>query len=788
MIVSHSQIQPTAIVQMPKGFANQAVIAAAKELGFKEAHTISIPEGPDVAKKATLERIEHSIKAIDSLCDAIQLMQANIPCEGFKKQAALECKRVLDEINNNKLSDKEQKHRYQAYLATLEQHFENSIRKALPSKLLDSIKQASVFGTLLNMGDMYTLAGSPRPTLATITEVADNRFLIQTETPMPAISNDVADEYLRAKPDSNNPPAWYRAMPLHEKIFFDAIMQQADDREKVKQLLPTISSKLRSIPGVANFSRHQSYLVDETGKHLDVQPSEHYRSSMISSRDMLDLLLSNDEKDALMTEVAVSNLSTIIETHVNRLLTDSKRCNDYLLPDGNYNIEALKSIPILVQTLISPVGIGPINKEPDYSLYHAKQKAIEFLREKGALIYIGHRRFCITFTNLISTNHPLNPARHVAGTGRLLEPDPDKNQKNIQDIIKTGEQSTNPLIQAAAAQLKKLAKNTPFGFDNNQRELHLAALEEIIVAHSGGLSCGSCVSGKDRKGIQTMYVDAMLAYYALYQELPDLTNKDKNKRDGFTTVFARLFLSQHQQQNAGQNSPGANGIKTPDLYLPSDICKKIKSLGQSETLLEESSHLADNNDYRKALKRGKKAAKKSGPLTNVKPGNATSGLSSGSTMFKPSSKSTNAAAVDIASTTNQASPLSENAVKACLDKIKALSSDDDLRNYHVDNITIESKKNTPNHYQVTYQHQSTDQKNNQTSFNLSPHRIYSDDYSVTNCMMMIKTHFIMHPDSNMEIKVIDAAKASFENALKTLKIDPDKFQFINDNKPEPKLN
>jgi hypothetical protein len=133
----------------------------------------------------------------------------------------------------------------------------------------------------------------------------------------------------------------------------------------------------------------------------------------------------------------------------------------------------------------------------------------------------------------------------------------------------------------------------------------MAALEEFIVTRLGGISYGSCVSGKDRKGLETIYTDAMELYLHTRRRLPryDDISRSPEERRIFVEIFADLFVSRHQQNSAGLNALGSDGIKTPELYLPDDIQQAIKA--RNPQLLAESDRLASNNELDKLLKKGK---------------------------------------------------------------------------------------------------------------------------------------------------------------------------------------
>lgn len=153
------------------------------------------------------------------------------------------------------------------------------------------------------------------------------------------------------------------------------------------------------------------------------------------------------------------------------------------------------------------------------------------------------------------------------------------------------------------------ALNSSFGsaalYDYNGRELFLSSLEQLIILNQDGYSYGSCVSGKDRKAIELIHTDAMIIYKKIYEHWPSLTHATSSaERTRFVALVAKLYLSAHQHELAGQNAPGSEGIKTPLVYLPKDICNEIiRLLGIAEALKQDD-RLATNNEVKNIFSAG----------------------------------------------------------------------------------------------------------------------------------------------------------------------------------------
>jgi DNA-binding protein Fis len=429
----------------------------------------------------------------------------------------------------------------------------------------------------------------------------DNKveYIIQSEVPQQPISENVVNDFLKAKPgvDESDQPTWYRAMPIEEKLMFDHAMKDVTNGESLRKAMPVISSRLRTIPGVANYSRHVLAVLDESGNVKDSSPDQfRYRSSMVASRNMRKLKIKDKtEKNELCQKTALDNVKSIIDEYLNEKFAGKD--------PADISDDMLAEIPILFQTLITPTRIMG-----NLDLFEDKTYAINYLKDNGCEInFLGVPR-TIKFKHLLSTNHPLNYARHVIGTGSVLEPKPEINKESILDIIDLAERVNKPELTEAALHLRNLfeLKLGTFEFDSNQREMHLAALEEFIIKRLGGLSHSSCISGKDREASEILYADAMELYYRRYGVLPKYGESNEQERQKFADIFADLFLSYHQQLNAGQNAKGAEAIKTPEMYLPEYIRNTIIVKSNNPEIFEQSHGVAKNNTLKDVFKGAKK--------------------------------------------------------------------------------------------------------------------------------------------------------------------------------------
>lgn len=493
---------------------------------------------------------------------------------------------------------------------------------------------------LLTKADEYVVLSNQRPILATLTTTKyhneatkqlEDGYLLQMEVPQPVIDSEKIQEFLNANPKSNKQPEWYVGMSDKEKMLFDYLMRDVKTAEDVMAKIQTISSRHRSIPGVANFSKHVMCLIDKKG-NVVYQPHHRYRSSMIASRDI------NKENKTLRIDFAFHNLCEIIRNDIEQFLEEKKYLYKLIDSEGEIDRKKVEKLiadkieqsPILIQTLITPLALAA-KFVPDPALYEDKLDAIKKLLAVGLTVSLRSRvngkeiieEFKVRPKEecLIETNHPMNKARNIASTGSVMEVgDTKNNSMKLVALARKGAKKLRlmldpnkadarkayaELLEMAATDLEILLNNNPWpviGYftEKNQRELHLAALEELITVRLNGISYGSCVSGKDRKGLQTMYVDAMEIYYHLYNEFPKYDDVG-GKRKHFVDIFVQLFLTQHQQMNAGQNAIGADGIKTPSAYLPEDIQAAIKERAGNLEILGEVDRLASNNEFHKIV-------------------------------------------------------------------------------------------------------------------------------------------------------------------------------------------
>jgi len=222
----------------------------------------------------------------------------------------------------------------------------------------------------------------------------------------------------------------------------------------------------------------------------------------------------------------------------------------------------------LFQTLTSPVKTKLI---PEYTMYQDQLAARDELTDVKIPILV--------------TNHPINLVR-VLFRGSKANP----------QLVKLANKhvAKSPLLKAALKQYQDKSHKTA-----NSYNLYMASLEQIIVEEMGGICHSACKSSKDRKGLETLHTDSLRLFFSMTDRLP----KGVDDRKQFCKVFAQLFVSRHQQEAAGQNTPGCNGMLNPKGVLPKDLIKMISSRPEWKKILDDSPYLGKNNRIPNIIKR-----------------------------------------------------------------------------------------------------------------------------------------------------------------------------------------
>lgn len=351
-------------------------------------------------------------------------------------------------------------------------------------------------------------------------------------------------------------PEWYWILSDQQQCFLGHVLKKSPSIEEAVSFL---SSRHRTLPAPANFALHSLLRINSDGEST-ILNGRKWRSSHIASRDALH------SSQAVQQRHSNSNFSKITEY-------------------------AKSGQPILMQTLISPIYAVdrlPLiimdympELPPDLELYKIARETV--LQSKHA-------------KNTLQNNHPYNFAKKVYYT--------ETNDPDSLSLLKEAKKYVHnqPQLQELLTDYKGVLESPLFSAtfrDFAGRELFLSSLEQIIIIKMNGFSYGSCVSGKDRKAIELIHSDAMALYKERYGCWPKFSDPvDSTKRRSFVTFITELYCSRHQQEHAGQNAPGSEGIKTPYWYFTADIVEAINKRLGTDRGLEYEDRLATNNEVK----------------------------------------------------------------------------------------------------------------------------------------------------------------------------------------------
>lgn len=136
------------------------------------------------------------------------------------------------------------------------------------------------------------------------------------------------------------------------------------------------------------------------------------------------------------------------------------------------------------------------------------------------------------------------------------------------------------------------------------REMSLAGLESLLAhAMHDMIATGSCISGKDRRPLALMHASAMWLYHHRYGTWPSYFDRGE-ARARFVDILSDLYLTRQAHEHAGQNAPGADGIKHPHNYFPADVVEAIKRKAGDDVLVRHD-RLASNNEVKDIFSREK---------------------------------------------------------------------------------------------------------------------------------------------------------------------------------------
>ncbi|MGQ3889313.1 Dot/Icm T4SS effector PI-3-phosphatase SidP [Legionella sp. CNM-1927-20] len=457
-----------------------------------------------------------------------------------------------------------------------------------------------------------------------------------------------------ADKEVRNIPYWFLRLPAYEQLFLKKILSETSNVADAVSYLP---SRLRSLPLLANFGKHQLLFLYPDGRIKELGQAR-LRSSHLSSRDLEDepAILGQEHSNRNVAQICQylgKSRALFIQTLISPIALPSQLLPDPLLDKHRrHAIERLRSEhkEIKIYTTNHPFNIAK------YLIYTSSydKDCLELLtsvQEELSLRNISEQaknlkiddNFAANIASLLALSYgypkAFNQIRQFIENPKLIEeigtsderfiqqifseytipesfcsslwPDKEFNKDNVvKSLNYLISLKSRPLAFNLAKRLADLAQlcceyhkvlNSGYGtatiFDYRCRELWLSSVENLIIMFIEGLSYGSCVSGKDRKALEIIHTDTMLIYHEIYGAWPSFFD-NKEARGHFERILSDLYVTWHAHVHAGRNADGAQGIKTPANYLPKDVVEAIKLKAGKHALMIDD-RLATNNEVRR---------------------------------------------------------------------------------------------------------------------------------------------------------------------------------------------
>lgn len=446
----------------------------------------------------------------------------------------------------------------------------------------------------------------------------ENILIVEIDEPISQLTEDQVKEFLSIY--KVNPPEWFIELPSFAREYllekFDTFKAYSGMQdlppgvsEEFNSIIHSLPSNLRWLPALANFTKHTCEVYDaKTGDLL-------LRNSNFSSATPVPINIKNkNDKERLALQNIYQYASQLGENkilYVQSLLTpllgdklvakltkednqDFARINseavakfavesDYAKKGGHavYNILPINSMrkvpaPIakespkakltgtieLLKLFADFIDNIKVKNRPELLLDFdcgliAQIKKDDF---KGKLLPINNLSRLREQCNhvIVDLKHELEGA---ADAGMASE---------IREKILLFSSVVGIIDLNAEDKYKQLKKD-----ENNFR----AAYELILTNKSNGMGASSCKSGKDREGVVRLYVDTIISYTAIYNEipLPSDTKNEPAKRERFINLFVDVFAKNHFAALASANSPYSFGLKSLGGVLPKDIKEAVEA-------------------------------------------------------------------------------------------------------------------------------------------------------------------------------------------------------------------
>jgi len=453
---------------------------------------------------------------------------------------------------------------------------------------------------LLNWRDVEKgkAAREPQAHLQKVGEGEDAIYILQGDRPQAKPAQEQLLEMQKIFGSEEGQPKWFKALPQWEQEYFksnfvflkgrdlnnETVLKKAQGEYQEKWGNPPTT--LRKYPFLANYSEMETKVYDKAGNPKGTIVSK-TRSGNIVPFGV------KDKKERL--ELTKQNIRQIIQNEI-----AGKIASGQYVTNANGEIE----LPVLIQTLVKPVSTmleKLSSSDPESPMLKMKQEAIRQLEaeyQKAGGIKIGGKTVKITFVDSnYSINRNLQKIQMANATRNIKAMDTvvalarakDKND-NLQVRRDAQNLPERRLFERAlinyaqnAERYKRRYKGLgkamaviPYAsglrVDKNTFFLETAALEQILMCRMG-IATGGCKSGKDRKGMEVMFTQAMEIFFVQNNRFPDFG--DKKDRKAFAEIFKSLFHSRFQEQLAASNAKGAEGLQAVDGVLPKWLQEEV---------------------------------------------------------------------------------------------------------------------------------------------------------------------------------------------------------------------
>lgn len=386
-------------------------------------------------------------------------------------------------------------------------------------------------------------------------EIDEGLISLNNNIKSPAINNEKLKNCFFCL---KNIPLWYASLPASDMQFFRYLLK--DSEKSVDDLFYFLPSRLRRLPGLANF-RETSIHLAEINKSQEKNQSGTFKFKRLTATFAGAHMASRDRQEvpaAVKRLYPERNLEHFLQTAKERRGVHSRKA--------------------LVLTKVSPLPDPVIvkNPTPDKFLHKLLSETIAGFNQQNA------------DEKVLFLNTPLNAWKQFDWTTpktlKALLGDMEEAKNSLAASSSSSQsypEESDPRVKALVEALRD-AYST-WAHNNPARELMIGSLMVLIAQEYNIPVFGSCVSGKDREFIHSIMTGSIAILRAL----------DKNKQlnvniEDIAELTEHLYNTGHGKALATESGPGAWGTKHPGNYLPPEVCKRIENIqGQGSLKLDD---------------------------------------------------------------------------------------------------------------------------------------------------------------------------------------------------------